>query len=305
MKPLVIRINDVGRAEAVDYDAATYRPQAPELRYFLTRFVVTHFSRLRATVQRDIPTPCSSWRPRWRTPRSRRMIARARSSCSSPTPARMTSTSVSRTSRLTQLTAAPYRAAIDFDKSYYSQGTRQERKHETFVAQVEFTLRDAVPNAFIRVNPLGLQITNFGSIRRSISDAVARSGDLETVPVVIHPEDAPAASSLLPKFKETPMPLIPPRTTRTKVVRHITQLYQENNEELFAYAKFIGEPTAYVLNALIERLQKDDKDYREWRAENAASPSCRRLVRRNARTRSRITPHERRRAGMVTLPQGA
>src|SRR6187431_1332675 len=55
VKPLVIRIDDVGRAEAVNYDATTYRPQAPELRYFLTRFVAMHFSRLRATVQRDYP----------------------------------------------------------------------------------------------------------------------------------------------------------------------------------------------------------------------------------------------------------
>src|SRR6266550_2653270 len=55
LKPLVIRINEVGRAEAVSYDAATYRPQTPELRYFLTRFVATHFSRLRGTVQRDYP----------------------------------------------------------------------------------------------------------------------------------------------------------------------------------------------------------------------------------------------------------
>src|ERR671937_579419 len=55
VKPLVIRIDDVGRAEAVAYDAEAYRPQAPELRYFLTRFVATHFSRLRATVQRDYP----------------------------------------------------------------------------------------------------------------------------------------------------------------------------------------------------------------------------------------------------------
>src|SRR6266850_692843 len=55
VKPLVIRIDDVGRAEAVAYDATTYRPKAPELRYFLTRFVVTHFSRLRATIQRDYP----------------------------------------------------------------------------------------------------------------------------------------------------------------------------------------------------------------------------------------------------------
>src|SRR5581483_3942797 len=54
-KPLVIRIDDVGRAEAVQYDATGYQPQAPELRYFLTQFVAKHFSRLRATVQREYP----------------------------------------------------------------------------------------------------------------------------------------------------------------------------------------------------------------------------------------------------------
>ena len=55
VKPLVIRIDDVGRAEAVQYDATGYQPQAPELRYFLTQFIVKHFSRLRATVQREYP----------------------------------------------------------------------------------------------------------------------------------------------------------------------------------------------------------------------------------------------------------
>ena len=55
MKPLVIRIDEVGRAEAVAYDASRYQPQPPELRYFLTQFVVKHFSRIRATVQREYP----------------------------------------------------------------------------------------------------------------------------------------------------------------------------------------------------------------------------------------------------------
>src|SRR5436305_8819769 len=55
VKPLVIRIDSVGRAEAVNYDATTYKPQGPELRYFLTRFVALHFSRLRATIRRDYP----------------------------------------------------------------------------------------------------------------------------------------------------------------------------------------------------------------------------------------------------------
>src|SRR6202040_4046308 len=55
VKPLIIRIDDVGRAEAVQYDATAYHPQAPELRYFLTQFVVKHFSRIRSTLQREYP----------------------------------------------------------------------------------------------------------------------------------------------------------------------------------------------------------------------------------------------------------
>jgi type IV secretory pathway TrbF-like protein len=161
MKPLVIRINDVGRAEAVEYDATTYRPQAPELRYFLTRFVVTHFSRLRATVRRDYPDSLFFLAP---------ALADATISTNDHTreielfltnpSADDVDVSVKNVT-LTELTAPPYRAAIDFEKSYFGPGTRQERKHETYVAQVQFTLRDAVPNAFIRVNPLGMQITNF------------------------------------------------------------------------------------------------------------------------------------------------
>jgi len=154
-------INDVGRAEAVDYNATTYRRQAPELRYLLTRFVVTHFSRLRATVQRDYPDSLFFLAP---------ALADATTAANDHTreielfltnpSADDVDVSVKNVT-LTELTVPPYRAAIDFEKSYYSQGTRQERKHETYVAQVQFTLRDAVPNAFIRVNPLGMQITNF------------------------------------------------------------------------------------------------------------------------------------------------
>ncbi len=40
-------------------------------------------------------------------------------------------------------------------------GTGQERTRETYVAQIDFVMRDAVPNAFMRVNPLGLQIAYF------------------------------------------------------------------------------------------------------------------------------------------------
>jgi len=66
------------------------------------------------------------------------------------------------------------------------------------------------------------------------------------------------------------MPLIQPRTVRTKLVRHITQLFSENQEELYAYATFIREPTAYVINALIESLKKDT-EYKTWRAAHSQS----------------------------------
>src|SRR5580700_9598723 len=51
LKPLVVRISDVGRAEAVRYEDLEYHPQEAELKYFLTDFVQSHYSRLRSTVR--------------------------------------------------------------------------------------------------------------------------------------------------------------------------------------------------------------------------------------------------------------
>src|SRR6266446_5099822 len=42
VKPLIIRINEVGRAEAVPYDSFEYRPQESEIKYFLIDFVQRH-----------------------------------------------------------------------------------------------------------------------------------------------------------------------------------------------------------------------------------------------------------------------
>ena len=60
-----------------------------------------------------------------------------------------------------ELTATPFKASISFQKVFYAPGTRHERSRETFVAHVDFVLRDRVPNAFVRVNPLGLQVSYF------------------------------------------------------------------------------------------------------------------------------------------------
>ena len=69
------------------------------------------------------------------------------------------------------------------------------------------------------------------------------------------------------------MPLIKPRTRGKQLVRHIARLDRETNETLFAYAQFIGEPTDYVLNQVIDTVLGKDKDFQGWRAEHG-SHSC-------------------------------
>lgn len=67
------------------------------------------------------------------------------------------------------------------------------------------------------------------------------------------------------------MPVIKARTRGKQVVRHITRLDRENNETLYAYAHFLGEPTEYVLNQLVESVLAKDKEFLAWRAEHAES----------------------------------
>ena len=87
--------------------------------------------------------------------------------------------------------------------------------------------------------------------------------------------------------------LIKPRTGQKDVVRHMTRLYRENNETLFAYAKFIGEPTEYVLNQLLDTVLAKDRDFQTWLAEHPGShvpkPADRTPARPRPRTRATTT----------------
>src|SRR5216683_6026184 len=53
MHPMIVRINDVGHAEAIDYRNFQYRPQEAENKYYLTRCAELYFSRNRFTIERD------------------------------------------------------------------------------------------------------------------------------------------------------------------------------------------------------------------------------------------------------------
>jgi type IV secretory pathway TrbF-like protein len=161
VKPLVIRIDDVGRAEAVQYDAATYQPQPPELRYFLTQFIVKHFSRLRATVQREYPDSLLFLEPSLADATiAQNEQSRAIDTFVTTPSADEVDITVQNVS-LSELAHPPYKASVTFQKVLYAPGTRHERTRVSSIAQVDFVLRDRVPNELVRVNPLGLQITYF------------------------------------------------------------------------------------------------------------------------------------------------
>jgi type IV secretion system protein VirB5 len=161
VKPLVVRIDDVGRAEAVQYDATTYQPQAKELRYFLTQFVVKHFSRIRSTIQREYPDSLFFLDPTL----ADATMAQNEQSRSLETfltnPGADEVDILVQNVSLSELTKAPFKASVSFQKVLYAPGIRTERGRETHIAQIDFTMRDRVPNEFVRVNPLGLQISYF------------------------------------------------------------------------------------------------------------------------------------------------
>lgn len=90
------------------------------------------------------------------------------------------------------------------------------------------------------------------------------------------------------------MPLIKPRTRGKQILRHIARLDRENTETLYAYAEFLGEPTDYVLNQVIDTVLAKDKDFLKWRAEHPDSyvprPSSRARARLNGRPGRHATP---------------
>src|SRR5229473_2773997 len=128
LKPLVIRIDDIGRAQAVQYDTLTYQPQgpAPELKYFLTQFVTKHFARMRATVREryaeslyflDAAIADATIAQSQRTQTIETFLSGASDEIEIQV----------KNVTLDELTSAPYKAAVDFDKVFYGLGSRQEK----------------------------------------------------------------------------------------------------------------------------------------------------------------------------------
>jgi hypothetical protein len=71
------------------------------------------------------------------------------------------------------------------------------------------------------------------------------------------------------------MPLIAPRTTRVRTVRHVCRIQEPNWDTLMLYARFIGDTADYVLNQLIASTIGDDRDFVVWACGTGTWRGCR------------------------------
>jgi type IV secretory pathway TrbF-like protein len=159
LKPLVIRINNVGRAEAVRYETLEYRPQEAEIKYFLTDFVERHYARMRSTARENYARSLYFLDGRLadaliEANKKTKTLETFLAGAGEEIDVHVTDISIE------DLRTAPYRAAVDFEKVYYA-SDHTETKREKFIAHFVFIVKDHVPNTFVPVNPLGLTITYF------------------------------------------------------------------------------------------------------------------------------------------------
>src|SRR6202043_110910 len=152
VKPLVIRIDDVGRATAVTEATLTYTPQAPELKYFLVQFVTAHYSRLRATVRQQYAESLYFLDGRLadatiEANKKPGTIERFLTGGSEEIEVHVKNVT------LDDLRQPPYRATVEFEQVYLAPATRSELRREAHVAHLVFVVKDQVENARIPINP--------------------------------------------------------------------------------------------------------------------------------------------------------
>ncbi|HWY47109.1 MAG TPA: VirB8/TrbF family protein [Bryobacteraceae bacterium] len=159
-RPLVIRINDVGRAEAVAYESLTYQPRDAEVRYFLIEFVTKHYSRMRATVRENFARSLYFLDGRLadatiEANKKNRTLESFLTGDGAQIEVAVKNVAIE------DMRTPPYKATVDFERVYYNNGDSAELKREKYTAHFVFVVKDVIPNAMIPVNPLGLTITYF------------------------------------------------------------------------------------------------------------------------------------------------
>jgi type IV secretory pathway TrbF-like protein len=160
-RPLVIRIDDLGRAEAINYHNLEYKPQDVEAKYFLSEFCALYYRRNRYTIQDDFSKSLYFLDGKLADGildayRKGDIIKKFITNTAAPE----IDVGVQKVS-LEEMQTPPYRARVDFYMVYYSPADHSELKRDLYTANFVFVFKSQVPNELIPINPLGMTITYF------------------------------------------------------------------------------------------------------------------------------------------------
>ena len=166
-QPLFVRVDDVGRAEVVNYEALEFdkNPVSPVTKFFLARFVRDHYERRRGGVR-------EAWT------RSlyflTRELAQTASAADSESIAAVIAGQAAEiemqdlTLRITPSEQPPFTAIATYTLIYRRRGTELGR--ELWSTEIRFHFLDSVPAEYVLVNPIGLSVSYLRA-DRAVSEA--------------------------------------------------------------------------------------------------------------------------------------
>jgi len=160
-RPLVIRIDDLGRAEAINYHNLEYQPQDAEAKYFLAEFCALYYRRNRYTIQDDFAKSLYFLDGKLANGildayRKDDVIKKFLTNSTAPE----IDVDVKKVD-LDEMQYQQLRESVDFYLVYYSPADHRELKRDLYTGNFVFLFRAQVPNELIPINPLGLSITYF------------------------------------------------------------------------------------------------------------------------------------------------
>ncbi len=160
-RPLVIRIDDLGRAQAVDYHSLEYHPGDREAKYFLSEFCRLFYRRNRYTIHDDFTKALYFLDGKLAndTMEQSRKSDTINSFLNNPG-APEVDVEIEKVS-LQTMQSSPYRASVDFFRIEYAPADHSVLQKTRYTANFVFMFKDEVPNELVPINPLGLTITYF------------------------------------------------------------------------------------------------------------------------------------------------
>jgi type IV secretory pathway TrbF-like protein len=158
-KPIVVRINDLGNAQPSYLSDSVYKPQAPEVKHFLSDFATKYYTHKKERLSDYFLSKYYLSQPlgiqSYQQDQQSEWIKKLLTGQIEQTEAQV------RKVAITNLSASPYEALVDFQRVVYGNGTEQEVRREDLTVTVRFTFADHIDARMVQYNPLGLTIVDF------------------------------------------------------------------------------------------------------------------------------------------------